>query len=249
MMREVIFATLVAFAVAMEPLSSQPHLQCSACLAVAELVGHKMNETAKLKTTFQASHRLDARNKVKRIDYESSELRAYEILDGFCNEFEKEYIFRIGENEMRLFSNNKSLSRANFYGKNDKKELQGISKRLKEICMEITEENDTTIINLIKNERQLDNLQRLLCHAEGFRCCGTKKAEMSREKERERRTKWLALKKVKEEKQKAREEREKRKKERETRKREEDEARMREESDEPKRFEEPADVLAPNSDL
>lgn len=207
---------LVTIVTAMEPLSSQPHLQCSACLAVAELVGQKMNETAKLKTTFQASHRLDARNKVKRIDYESSELRAYEILEGLCNELEKDYVFRLGENELRLFSSNKSLSRAKFYGKNDKRELRGVSKRLKDICNEITEEDDSIIVSLIKKERYLDNLQLQLCYAEGFRCCGTKKAEASREKERERRAKWVSLNKAKMDKQNAREERERRKKERES---------------------------------
>jgi hypothetical protein len=211
---QVAFLTLIASA--LEPLSSQPQLQCSACLAVAELVGQKMNDTAKLKTTFQASHRLDARNKVKRIDYESSELRAYEILDGLCNELEKEYVFRLGENNLRLFSSNKSLSRANFYGKNDKKELRGVSKRLKDICNEITEEDDTKIISLIKKERQLDSLQQQLCYSEGFKCCGTKKVEASKEKERDRREKWLSFKKIKDEKAKAREEREKRKKERES---------------------------------
>lgn len=209
----VVFLAFIASA--LEPLSSQPQLQCSACLAIAELVGQKMNDTAKLKTTFQASHRLDARNKVKRIDYESSELRAYEILDGFCNELEKDYIFRLGENNLRLFSSNKSLTRANYYGKNDKKELRSVSKRLRDICNEITEEDDTKIISLIKKERYLDEFQQKLCFSEGFKCCGTKKVEASKEKERERREKWLELKKVKDEKIKARAEREKRKKERE----------------------------------
>jgi hypothetical protein len=234
-------------AAGMEHLSTQPHLQCSACLAVAEHVGHKMNESAKMKTTFQASHRLDARNKVRRIDYESSELRAYEILDGFCNEFEKEYSFRMGDNDLRLFSNNKSLSRANYYGKNDKRELRAISKRLKDICMEITEEDDSIIIKLIQNERMLDSLQHKLCYADGFRCCGTKKCEASREKERERRSKWLVLRREKEEKQRAREEREKKRKEEEERRKREEATRK--EQDEQHSETEKSQEFKPSSDL
>lgn len=208
-----LFFAAASLAASFDHLSAQPHLQCAACLAVAEHVGHKMNESAKLKSTFQASHRLDARNKVKRIDYESSELRAHEILDGLCAEMEKEYSFRFGENGLRVFSRNKSLERADFYGKNDRKELRSISKRLKDICMEITEEQDNVVIALIKQVRDLDALEHGLCFANGFKCCGTKKAEASREKERDRRAKWLELRKIKDEKRKKKEERAKLKKE------------------------------------
>lgn len=197
----------------LEPLSSQPHIQCAACLAVAEHVGQKMNESAKLKTSFQASHRLDARNKVKRIDYESSELRAHEILDGLCNEMEKEYHLRLGDNGLRLFSKNKTLPRADYYGKNDRKELKSVTKRMKDICMEITEEQDHIVIEVIKTKRELDDVQRSLCFSEGFKCCGTKKVEESRQKERERRSKWEELRKAKELKQKLKEERDRQRKE------------------------------------
>lgn len=197
----------------LEPLSSQPHIQCSACLAIAEHVGHKMNESAKMKSSFQASHRLDARNKVKRIDYESSELRAHEILDGLCNEVEKEYQLRMSDNGLRTFSKNKTLPRADYYGKNDRKELKSISKRFKDICLEITEERDEIVINVIKTLRELDDVQKGLCYSDGFKCCGTKKAEESRAKERDRRAKWLELKEAKEAKQRLKEEREKKRKE------------------------------------
>lgn len=210
----VICAVLVVIAgsASLEQLSAQPHTQCAACLAVAEVVGKKMNETARLKSTFQASHRLDATNKVKRIDYESSELRAVEILDNICDDL-KDYAFRLGEGNMRLFSSNTSLPRASFYGKSDRKELRSVSKKFKEICMEITNEQDEIIISLIKKVRELEALQVGLCHSEGFKVCGTKKAEASRQKERERFAKWSELKKAKEEKERKAAERKKREEE------------------------------------
>lgn len=214
-----------------EPLSTHPHLRCSACLAVANVVGKKMNESAKLKSTFQASHRLDAQNKVKRIDYESSELRAVEILDKICDEVEKDHVFRRGPSGVRLFSSNDTLPRARYYGKTDRKELRSITRRLREICIEITDEKDDLVISLIRKERELEPLQEGLCYAKGFKMCGTKKVEAAKEKERELYEKWKVKDDLKEAKRRAAEEAERRKKDEERMRKDEERRRERMERD------------------
>merc|ERR1712000_46029 len=69
------------------PLKKYPSLQCSMCKAVTEIIGDKMNETAAKKQTILKSHRLEGGAVGdRRIDYESSELRGYEILEKLCDQ-------------------------------------------------------------------------------------------------------------------------------------------------------------------
>jgi hypothetical protein len=191
-MNQFFFASLFLVAALCVPLKDYPHLRCSACLAIATEVGYRMNETAKKKTSFQASHRLDVNNKVKRIDYEASELRAVEILDGICAEIGKKYQLRVSESGTRRFSND-SLPRAEFYGKEDKRKLRGHQRRLREICAEITDEKDELIIELIKTLRHLDTLSDRLC-VNGFRLCDGSEVRKSIEKEHELHRNWQARK-------------------------------------------------------
>ena len=174
---------VVAFGASLEPFSTHPQLQCAACVAVAELVGKKMNDTAKLKTSIQASHRLSPENKVRRINYEESELRAVEILENLCVELSTDYKLRTGKNNLRLFSDDKNLEIAKFFSKTERKQLRGASKRLRDVCYEITDDHDDLITNLIRKERDLDVFIEKLCFGKGLKKCGTKAVEKAKEKE------------------------------------------------------------------
>lgn len=62
------------------------HLDCSACLTVAAVLAHRLNETLQTQSsTFLVSHRLDTTNKVRHHNYRGSELLVAEVLDGLCS--------------------------------------------------------------------------------------------------------------------------------------------------------------------
>lgn len=205
----VAFALLAVLSVDAAPLDSAPHLRCSACLAVAEHVGFKMNESAKLRSSFQASHRLDAQNKIKRIDYEASELRAVEILDKFCENMMTDYALRYcPETNRRWFSNNKTLKHADSYGKTDRQRIKSHKKRLKEICYHITDERDDILVEMIQTIRKLDELQQKLCVTSLKMCTPSQETENAAvEEERVLHAEW---KKMKDDKRKKEEDRRRR---------------------------------------
>lgn len=61
------------------------HMDCSSCLAVAHVLGEKMNKSlAAYSSSFLGSHRLDVSNQLKRVQYADSELRAAEVLEDAC---------------------------------------------------------------------------------------------------------------------------------------------------------------------
>jgi hypothetical protein len=175
----------ITFGASVEPFSKHPQLQCAACVAVAEFVGKKMNNSVKVKSSIQASHRLTRENKVRRIDYEESELRAVEILENLCVEIATDYRLRLGKNNLRVFSDDKELSIAKFYSKKERSELKSATKRLKDVCYEITDEHDDFITNLIRKERDLDVFIEKLCYGKGLKKCGSKAVQKAQEKELE----------------------------------------------------------------
>lgn len=170
---------------------SHPHLRCSVCMVLCEQLGHKMNESAKIRTSVQNSHRLSATNKVRRIDYETSELRAVELLEGICNEVGEKYSLREDVDGIRRFSSNKSLPSPKWYGSRDKEMLDNHHTKLKDTCYEFTDEHDELLTELIRVERQLESLQTRLC-VEGVRVCHDKKYYVGLKAEREQRKKWEA---------------------------------------------------------
>lgn len=183
-------------------LQGHPHLRCSACRALGEVIGKRMNESVQKfgKTSIQASHRLGVTGTgVKRIDYESSELRAIEIMEGICQYVGDQYKLRITSDGDREFSANVTLEKAHYYGAQDKEQLTGSKAQLRSVCFEITDEHDEDIVQLIKHERVLDALQHKLCY-EVFRVCGTKAHSVALEKEKLLREKWLERKRIREQK-------------------------------------------------
>lgn len=206
-----LLAVAGTFANAEEPFESYPHIQCEACLAIMSEIGEKMNETSKVKTSIQSSHRLEGGNE-RRQDYESSELRAVEIMDRLCDAFYNYYFLRINTtSQKRFFSKNKELKRAPFYGKADKAVLGAPSRKLQQYCLAMIDEHDEVITRAIMKERTLDSLQNTVCYNKLKVCSATKAIEKSlateaklrakhlKEKEKKRMKKLAAQRKAEEE--------------------------------------------------
>lgn len=176
--------SLLTFANAEEsPFQGYAHIRCEACKAISEEIGNRMNETNKVRTSVQTSHRLEGDNE-RRIDYESSELRAVEILDGICNVFFNLYFLRWDNvTEKRYFGKDKSVKRAPFYGKNDKAILGAPSRKLMQFCQNMMEENDAVVTRAIMKDRTLDDLTDTVCHKKLKHCSNTKAIEKSLAKE------------------------------------------------------------------
>jgi hypothetical protein len=186
---------------------THPHIRCSACNAVAEAIGDKMNETGKIKTSFKAGHRL---NKDNNLDYEASELRAIEIMEKVCGDLSK-YELREGRDGVRLLSKDTGLKHPKFYGKADREELDNVQARLKDFCHGMLDEHDEAIVKAIRSERQLNGLQERLCVA-AVKACGTTKADKGRKAEIAKYDKAEAKRKKEEEDRRAEDEAEKAKK-------------------------------------
>lgn len=184
-------AAAVTFVNAEEPFESYPHIQCEACLAIMSEIGTKMNETSKVKTSIQSSHRLEGGNE-RRQDYESSELRAVEIMDRVCDAFYNYYFLRINTtSNKRFFSKDKELKRAPFYGKADKAILGAPSRKLQQYCLAMLDEHDEVLTRAIMKERTLDALQTTVCSTKLKICSNTKAIEKSLAAEEKLRAKNL----------------------------------------------------------
>jgi hypothetical protein len=160
---------------------THPHIQCSACHAVAQAIGDKMNATAKIRSSFKAGHRLDENNKVKMQDYESSELRAIEIMESVCGELSG-YQLRQGSDGVRVVSKNTTLKVPRYYGRKDREELESVTPRLKDYCHGLMDEHDEIVVTSIRTERDVAALVDRICHR-AAKVCGTAKVDKSRKAE------------------------------------------------------------------
>ena len=181
---------LAVVAVGEEPFESFPHIQCEACLAIASHLGAKMNETSKVGATIQSSHRLEHNNKPRREDYDSSELRAVEVMEDMCTGIHNVYYLRITPEGKRFFSKNKDDKRSPFYGDYDKEILGAPSKRLETFCQQFADEHDEEVTASIRKQNTLEGLQHHLC-TKTLKLCGTTSVAKALEKEAERRAKYL----------------------------------------------------------
>lgn len=158
-------------------LNKYPALQCSACKAVCEILGDKMNETAAKKQTVLKSHRLEA-GKVgdRRVDYESSELRGYELLENLCeqNNYGSYMLREERRTGLRIFSREAGLQQCLPYDDEDRTDLHDTmsSKYINKICTELVEEHEEHIVGLIKELRQLEQLQDAFCSKKAKVCSG-----------------------------------------------------------------------------
>jgi hypothetical protein len=186
-MRAVLFVVLTLGLICAVTASSRrfethPHVQCSACRAVAAEIGDKMNETAKIRSSVKKGHRLAGKNRVTYQDYESSELRAIEITEKLCPDRFGDYQLRMGSDNVRLLSKNSSLPAARFYGRSDREQLDNVVPRLKDFCFYLLDEHDDHVISAIKTERMLDALVDRICF-KAAKVCGTAKVDKARKVE------------------------------------------------------------------
>lgn len=172
----VIFSPTTNFASAL-PLKKYPALQCSMCKAVVEVIGDKMNETAAKKQTILKSHRLEGGNVGdRRIDYEASELRGYEILEKLCdqNNFGSYMMREERRTGLRIFSREGALQQCMPYDDTDRKDLHDTmtSKFIHKACEELVEEHEEHIVGLIKSLRTFDELSDAFCKTKTRLCTG-----------------------------------------------------------------------------
>jgi len=147
------------------------------CKAVTEIIGDKMNETAAKKQTILKSHRLEGGAVGdRRIDYESSELRGYEILEKLCdqNNFGSYMLREERRTGLRIFSREGALQQCLPYDDTDRKELHDTmtSKYIHKACEELVEEHEEHIVGLIKKLRTFDDLADAFCKKKTKLCSG-----------------------------------------------------------------------------
>lgn len=69
------------------PRTEWAHLDCSSCLAVAAVLGERMNRSlSDAPGSYLVSHRLERESSERRIAYKRGELRGVEVLDNMCGD-------------------------------------------------------------------------------------------------------------------------------------------------------------------
>uniref|UniRef100_A0A7S1LR89 DUF3456 domain-containing protein n=1 Tax=Neobodo designis TaxID=312471 RepID=A0A7S1LR89_NEODS len=184
-MRRQLFALLLTLGAAglvtasSRRFETHPHLQCSACRAVATEIGVRMNETAKVRSSVKKGHRLAGKNRVTYQDYESSELRAIEIMEKICADSLGSYQLRLGSDNVRTLTKDTTLRAPRFYGRADREQLDNVVPRLKDFCFALLDDFDESIVSTIKTERTLESVTRKICD-ESAKLCNTAKADKGR---------------------------------------------------------------------
>ena len=177
-------------------LKNHPSIKCSACEAVAQEIGDKMNKTATMKKSVQVGHRLTEYGKgPKRVDWEQSELRAIEIIESVCSTMKKNYKLKT-QDGIRIFSKNESLPGIYYY--NDKEAIGDDSSLIQHICTEIVDDYFDETVMLIRKERELDHLTEKLCKKTYNACGNQEKIDADRAKEREHHARRDSVEKEKE---------------------------------------------------
>jgi hypothetical protein len=167
-------ASLVASSALALSLAKYPSLQCSACRATMEILGERMNESAAKRQTILHSHRLEGGD--RRIDYESSELRGYELVEKLCeqNNFGSFMLREEPRTGLRIFSREAPLQNVMPYDDEDRKELHDVmtSKLVSKVCEEILEEHEEMIVAAVQKLRRLDELAEHVCATKARLCLG-----------------------------------------------------------------------------
>ena len=194
-----LLAVLGAVDASSRKFDTHPHIQCSACKAVVGEIGKKMNESARIRRSYKKGHRLTLDNKVNYEDYESSELRAIEIMETICTKTLDGYQLRRGADGVRTLTTDTGMKHADFYGRADREPLENVVPRLKDFCHWLLDEHDEAVVRAIKVERQLDALVDSVCE-KASRVCGTAKVDKARKAEMAKFEKAEAKRKAAEEK-------------------------------------------------
>ncbi len=159
-----------------------PLIQCSACESIAKEIGRRMNITAANNRGNRVlkSHRLenidtkaDRILDSRRTDYESSELRAVEVLEILCQDVAKEFHFVSMSNGVRVFSHKRDeeYSDGIFYSTADANALGPNPKaRLMDFCEEVMESFEDLLTKVIRRQRTLDGVISAIC-LNGMKLC------------------------------------------------------------------------------
>mgnify|MGYP001600592497 CR=1 FL=1 len=173
-----------------------PVLQCSACEAMAQEIGRRMNVTALRNggTKILASHRLEENakhhkkqanqkdmhdptrdEKSRYVDYEASEVRATEVLDSICPDVATSFHLARLPNGVRIWQTpsptGEPLVDAPVYSKSEEKSgMFNPKPLLQDFCEEVLDGFDELLVAAIRRERRLDGLVRRMCE-NGLKLC------------------------------------------------------------------------------
>ncbi|RNE99715.1 uncharacterized protein Tco025E_08941 [Trypanosoma conorhini] len=150
---------------------SYAYMDCSACIAFAGYLGQRMNASLEYDgrggATFLSTHRLDAKNKLQRSVYATSELRSVEVLEKICNDaLEENYVLRLDlDRRIRVYESEKSDSPfAQHYSLQDAEALKSVSKTaVRSFCTRVMDEEEDAMMALVREVRELAELERRLC--------------------------------------------------------------------------------------
>lgn len=148
-----------------------PHLKCSACEAVVDVLGHFMNESRKdgVLRTIQTSHRLDANNKLVRQDVRKTDVHASEMLHKTCEDKDNFRDFSMKEDSkyaVPIFSREGALMGiypTTSKDKEDYYEQSTVSKVLQDACLELMSEYDDFLAELVKKDETFDDIVEAFC--------------------------------------------------------------------------------------
>lgn len=187
-------------AVESEKLKSHPHLRCSACRAICEEVQERMNKTVEDNkgARIKVSHRLHKGDEQWKV-YKGSQFHASDVIESSCKDLDRTYRLKVGDDGVRRFSKNSSHTEAEMYNKKERDLLDDAPKILKLFCMELLDEFDEQLTRLIKADTALEEMQEALC-TKTTKLCSNPMVRKSVADEMERKAKYDARQKQKEEK-------------------------------------------------
>eukprot|EP00756_Hemistasia_phaeocysticola_P044001 Hpha_TRINITY_DN17583_c0_g1::TRINITY_DN17583_c0_g1_i1::g.92561::m.92561 len=171
-------------------------LVCSACRCVTdELVTRRAKIVAQERAPLQVSHRLGkgqwdhhGSGGVKKVNFETSELMAIEVIEGLCGAYAKEHKLREKDGD-RFFSTNTSLPEASYYSKAEKDRIGDSRKVLKEVCEDLLDEHDEHVHEAVRLLSDPAELFKSLCVTE-TKVCADKTLAPFKAKEAKARKEW-----------------------------------------------------------
>eukprot|EP01060_Flectonema_neradi_P029943 TRINITY_DN4252_c4_g1_i1.p1 TRINITY_DN4252_c4_g1~~TRINITY_DN4252_c4_g1_i1.p1 ORF type:complete len:432 (+),score=81.95 TRINITY_DN4252_c4_g1_i1:38-1333(+) len=184
-------------------LAKYPLHRCGVCKAIAEEMWEKKNSLLNQeRQPVKLSHRLGkgkwdhhGTGGVKKLEYETSELMAIEVVEGLCDNMPGDYKLRDSpDTGLRVISKNTTLRAAETYSKQEKDAFD--SKAVKVTCHEFLDEYDEETHSLIRQKFEtLDEFSDELCKSL-FKACDQMETAIKKEKaskrnwERKRNEKW-----------------------------------------------------------
>ena len=133
--------------------------RCGVCMGMADEMWEKKNKlVSKERQPVKLSHRLGkgkwdhhGSGGVKKLDYETSELMAIEVVEGFCDGLPSDYKLRDDpDSGMRIISKNTTLTKSETYNKHEKDTFD--SKIVSSTCHEFIDEYDEEVHNLVRQK-------------------------------------------------------------------------------------------------